>query len=91
MLYIIAQAPPPDHRQPIHGAVEGQLTQFVSISLAFGFLCAALALMLVFYKIGYDRNNEQPIPRTIDRLMVVIACIIVLSVVGRLVMLLLPG
>jgi hypothetical protein len=47
--------------------------------------------MLVFYKIGYDRNNEQPIPRTIDRLMVVIACIIVLSVVGRLVMLLLPG
>ena len=80
MLSIIAQAPPPDQRQPVHGAVDGQLTQFVSISLAFGFC-----------KIGYAGNDDQPINRAIDRLLVVIGCIIVLSLVGPLVTMLLPG
>ena len=91
MLSIIAQAPPPDQRQPVHGAVDGQLTQFVSISLAFGFCCALFALILWFYKIGYAGNGDQPINRAIDRLLVVIGCIIVLSLVGPLVTMLLPG
>ena len=90
MLSIIAQAPPPGQRQPIHGAVEGQLTYFISISLAFGFLCAVFALTLWCWKIGYGPSSDQSITRAIDRLFVIIGCLIVLSLLGPLVMYLLP-
>ena len=82
LVELLAQKPPPTAPQPLPEPVQGLLSNWVSIALAFMAVTAFVFFVLALAELASARQHGTDPPQTVDRILTLGAIVCIASSIG---------